>query len=277
MFFRLYQEGDSFLHRVNPVIKFIALFLLTLVPTFYLDPEVPGVFLFLALAMAWGLGGMSPRIMARRLIPMLLLALGLALSSTLFYGGTQAHLLFVLGPLRISAEALSFGLSMGLRILCVVSYSALFMFTTDPTVLVYSLIQQARLNYRLGYTVLAAYRFLPILQREMANISAAHSVRAAYSRGSPTAGLERALRYGVPLLANSVRQAERLALAMDARGFSAPMARTYYIKTRLTAADWFFLVGVLLVTVVLLVALAHFGLLRGFLMGLSDTIYGGQP
>jgi len=63
--------------------------------------------------------------------------------------------------------------------------------------------QQTRLPYRLAYTVLAAYRFVPILQREMANISAAHSVRGAYSRfPSPTAGMERALRYGVPLLAN---------------------------------------------------------------------------
>ncbi len=277
MLVRLYQEGDSFLHRLNPIVKFVAFAALTLAPTFYLDPEVPALFLALALAMAWGLGGLSPRAMAGRLIPMIALALGLALSSTIFYGGANTHALFVFGPLRVSAEALAFGLSMGLRILCVVSYSALFTFTTDPTLLVYSLIQQARLNYRLGYTILAAYRFLPILQREMANISAAHSVRGAYSRHSVTAGLERALRYGVPLLANGVRQADRLAVAMDARGFSSPTIRTYYIKTRLTPVDWLFLVAVLLVTVTLLIVLAHLGLLRGFLMGLSDVNFGGAP
>jgi energy-coupling factor transport system permease protein len=267
MMVRLYQEGDSFLHRLNPVAKFAAFALLTLAPTFYLDPEVPAVFLALALAMAWGLGGISPRMMARRLIPLLVLALGMALSSTIFYGGARLHPLVVLGPLRLSAEAVAFGLSMGLRILCVVSYSALFTFTTDPTRLVYSLIQQAHMSYRLGYTVLAAYRFLPILQREMANISAAHSVRGAYSRSSATAGLERALRYGVPLLANGVRQADRLAVAMDARGFSSGGARTYYITTRLTRSDWLFLAGVLLVTAALLLLLAQLGLLRGFLMG----------
>jgi energy-coupling factor transport system permease protein len=111
----------------------------------------------------------------------------------------------------------------------------------------------------------------------MANISAAHSVRGAFSRHSLTAGLERALRYGVPLLANGVRQADRLAVAMDARGFSSPTPRTYYIKTRTTLADWLFLVAVLGTTVLLLIFLAQVGLLRGFLMGLSDSSFGGAP
>jgi energy-coupling factor transport system permease protein len=179
---RLYQEGDSFLHHLNPVIKLVAFSLLTLAPTFYLDPEAPALFLGLALVMAWALGGISPLTMARRMAPLWTMALALAISSTLFYGGAKSHVLVSLGPLSISAEALSFGLAMGLRILCVVSYSSLFVFTTDPTTLVYSLIQQARLSYRLGYTVLAAYQFVPILQREMSNISDAHSVRGAIQR-----------------------------------------------------------------------------------------------
>jgi energy-coupling factor transport system permease protein len=274
---RLYQDGDSFLHRLNPVIKFAAFGMLSLTPTFFLDPAAPAVFLLLALALAWGLGGIPPQVMARRLIPMLMLALGLALSSTLFYGGARSQALLTLGPFTLWAEAVAFGLSMGLRILCVVSYSGLYTFTTDPTYLVYSLMRQARLSYRLGYTVLAAYRFLPILQREMANISAAHSVRGAYSRRSLTAGLERVLRYGVPLLANGVRQAERLAIAMDARGFSNTTARTYYMTPRLRATDWLFLLGVLLTAMILLVVLARLGLLRGFMVGLSDTLFGGAP
>ncbi len=277
MVMRLYVEGDSFLHRLNPVVKFVAFGLLSLAPTFYLDAVVPAVFWLLALALAWGLGGIPPQVMARRLIPMLMLALGLALSSTLFYGGARSHALLALGPFTIWAEAVAFGLSMGLRILCVVSYSGLYTFTTDPTYLVYSLMHQARLSYRLGYTVLAAYRFLPILQREMDNISAAHSVRGVYRQRSLTAGLERAVRYGVPLLANGVRQADRLAVAMDARGFSSRTPRTYYLTTRLTRSDWLFLAGVLLVTVALLALLARLGLLRGFLVGLSDRLFGGAP
>jgi energy-coupling factor transport system permease protein len=271
---RLYHDDNTFLHRLNPVIKFIALGGLTLLPTFFLDPQVPAMFLALALALAWGLGNIPPQTMLRRMAPMLALAVSLAISSTLFYGGARNELVAALGPLHLYREALAFGLSMGLRILCVVSYSALFTFTTDPTTLVYSLIHQAHLSYRLGYTVLAAYRFLPILQREMDNIRAAHAVRGAFSRNSPAAAFERVLRYGVPLLANGVRQAERLAVAMDARGFSNTTARTYYVTTRIRRSDWLFLIGIVLIAALLALALARYGLLRGFMVGLSDTLFG---
>ncbi len=100
---------------------------LMLAPTFFLDPQVPAAFLALALAMGWALGGISPRpCWACPADAMLALALTLALSSTLFYGGPPAQLLFVLGPLRVYAEGLAFGLSIGLRMLCVVAYAALY-------------------------------------------------------------------------------------------------------------------------------------------------------
>ena len=268
-----YQEGDSFLHRLNPTMKLAGLFLLTMVPTFFLDPAVPATFLALAVVMGWALGGISPLTLARRLTLILLMALGLALSSTIFYGGEKTQLLFSVGPVDIYAEAVLFGLSLGLRILCVVAFGALFMITTDPTRLVYSLVQQAHLNYRLGYTILAAYRFIPILQSEMNNIRDAHSVRGAYTARSPSAALERARRYGVPLLANAIRQAERLAVAMDARGFSARPNRTYYLTLRLQLTDWLFGIGVVLITIALLLLLAHFGLLRGFFVALSDKLF----
>lgn len=274
---RLYYESDAFLQRVNPVVKFIALGGLTLLPTFFLDPQAPAAFFALALALAWTLGGMPPITMLRRMAPMVALALGMALSSTLFYGGARTVPIVALGPFTLYREALAFGASMGLRMLCVISYAALYTFTTDPTMLVYSLMHQARLSYRLGYTVLAAYRFLPILQREMENIRAAHAVRGAFSQNSPAAALQRVLRYGVPLLANGVRQAERLAIAMDARGFSNPAPRTYYMTTRVRRSDWLFLAGVAACAALLVLALARFGLLRGFMVGLSDTLFGSTP
>jgi energy-coupling factor transport system permease protein len=275
MMVQIYQEGDTVLHRVNPTVKLSALLLLTLVPTFFLDPQVPAAFLLLALVMGWVLGGVSPRRLARTLAPVLAIALAMAISSTLFYGGARSHVLVSLGPLRIYTEGLAFGLSIGLRVLCVASFSAIFMFTTDPTRLVYSLIQQARMSYRLGYTIMAAFRFMLIMQREMANISAAHAVRGAYSVRSPSAALERARRYGVPLLANSIRQAERLAVAMDARGFASGWQRTYYMTVPVTVLDGFFLACTLVVTAAILMALAYFGLLRGFLVGLSSSLFGG--
>jgi energy-coupling factor transport system permease protein len=213
--------------------------------------------------------------LGRRLTPVLIIAAGLTVFNTLSYGGTRAHLLVPIGPLGVYAESLSFGSSIGLRILCVAAFSAIFAYTTDPTVLVASLIHQAHMSYRLGYTVLAAYRFLPILQRELANIRDAHSVRAAYSERDPIASLGRARRYGVPLLANGIRQAERLAVAMDARGFGRQPARTYYIRPRVSATDYLFLLASVITALAILLVLARLGLLHGFLGGIAESVGGG--
>jgi len=270
---RMYEEGNTFLHRLNPTMKLVVFTFFVIVPTLFFDPATPAAFLLLALVLGWLLGGVSPVTLGRRLAPLVIIAAGLTIFNTLTYGGERSHLLAALGPLQVHTEALSFGASIGLRILCVAAFSALFAYTTDPSVLVSSLIHQARLPYRLGYTILAAYRFLPILQRELANIRDAHSVRGAYSQRDPLASLRRARRYGVPLLANGIRQAERLAIAMDARGFGTQAARTYYIQPRLLPADYLFALASLLTVTVLLLILSRFDLLRGFLGGIAESVH----
>lgn len=277
MSLQLYQEGDSLLHRLNPVVKLIAFSILMIVPALFLNPVVPATFLALALLLGWGLGGLTPIKMLRTLAPFLLLAASLILFNTIFYGGPRARLLAHLGPLKVWEEALVVGSSIGLRLLCLTSYSALFVWTTTPSQLAASLIQQARLPYQLAYAILAAYRFLPILQAELENIRAAHRVRGAYAERGLLAYKESWRRYSIPLLANGIRQAERLAIAMDARGFGALPTRTHYVQSPLAAHDLLFLASVLLAVVAILLTLAFLGLLQGFLAGPAESLTGGQP
>ncbi len=266
----LFQAGNSPLHRLNPAVKLLGFSGLTLTPTLFLDPATPAAFLGLAFLIGWGLGGIRPGRLAQRLAPLLLVAAGLAVFNSLFYAGPRTELLLAVGPLKLWLQGVAFGLSLGLRVLCVAAYSVLFVLTTDPTRFVASLIQQARLPYRLGYAVLAAYRFLPVLQRELANIRNAHQVRGAYSEDW-SSRLGQVRRYGIPLLANGIRQAERLAVAMDARGFGALPERTYYVQTRVGGGDYLFLTGTVLAAAAILSALAFLGLLQGFLAGVVES------
>jgi energy-coupling factor transport system permease protein len=86
--------------------------------------------------------------------------------------------------------------------------------------------------------------------------------------------LGRARRYGIPLLANGIRQAGRLAVAMEARGFGALPARTYYVQTQVTAADYLFLLATVLAVAAILLMLAYLGLLAGFLAGAAESLSG---
>ncbi|MCR2446348.1 energy-coupling factor transporter transmembrane protein EcfT, partial [Salmonella enterica] len=76
-----------------------------------------------------------------------------------------------------------------------------------------ALVQQARLPYRIAYAALAAIRFVPRLRTELDTIRSAHRVRGVASGRGPLAHTRRRLGYTVPLLAGSIRHAERVALA----------------------------------------------------------------
>jgi energy-coupling factor transport system permease protein len=270
MMYRAFTEADSLLHRLNPAVKLLVFSLLLTAPTLFLDPFTPGSFLVLSVVIAWALGGIPPWSLARRQGFFLVVAGGILVFDTLFYGGARHALLLRLGPFAVHREALFFGLSVCLRLLCVTSYSSIFVQTTDPSLLVGSLIHQARLPRRVAYSVLAAFRFLPLLQQEVALIRDAHRVRAGYREGL-LARLLRVRRLGIPLLAGGIRHAERLSLSMDARGFSAPGERTYYRRPGVRTADYLFLAGMALTAAGLVAALLATGLARGFLAGVAET------
>ena len=271
MLFRSYTVGNSFLHRMNPAIKLISLSVFLMVPTLFLDPVTPGAFFLISLILAVLLGRISPFKLIHQMGPFFVVMLGICLFSALFYGGPKSELLLHAGPVKVYLEGITFGLSIGLRLLCVLSYSSIFVRTTDPTLLASSMIHQIRLPYRIGYTILTAYRFIPILQRELSNIRDAHKIRGGYREGI-LARLSRIRRFGIPLLSNGIRRAERMSISMDARGFGTAQNRTYYRPTFLHTSDIFFLIGSLFIIVFTLIGLSRFGLLRGFLAGVAETL-----
>jgi energy-coupling factor transport system permease protein len=89
-----------------------------------------------------------------------------------------------------------------------------------------ALVQQLRVPYRIGYTALAAFRFVPRFGHELDVIRQAHRVRGAHGGRGPFAAMARWWGYIVPLLAGAIRHAERVALAMDSRAFGAYPDRT---------------------------------------------------
>jgi len=261
--FRYYQ-AESFLHSLNPSVKLLGVVLVTVAITFVLDVYTPLSFLVVALLAMLLLGNMPLRYVVRSMAPMLLFAASFVLVNALFHRELgEVTPIFTVGPLTVSWEGLQLGLSIGLRVLFIVSTSLLFIATTRPGDFVLSLVQQARVNYKLAFAVLAAYRFIPILSAEYANIRAAARVRGAGGRSGLLGSLRALRRDAVPLLAGAIRRSERMAVAMDSRAFGAYPTRTYHKQLHVTERDWLFLGGLLVVSVVIFAALAYTGLISG--------------
>lgn len=138
----------------------------------------------------------------------------------------QGIVIVQLGGWTLYGGAVAIGFATGLRLAAIVALALAAGLTTTGPDLARSMVQQLRVPYRVGYTALAAFRFVPRFGHELDVIRQAHRVRGAYGGRGPFAALARWWGYVVPLLAGAIRHAERVALAMDARAFGAYPDRT---------------------------------------------------
>lgn len=242
----LFEERDSFLHRLNPLTKLAFAVLVMIGLTVIVDP-ISSLIAVLATTLAiWLLGGVRLRALLRILGPVVVLSFGVIWTTALFYvsdSTSHPRALWTLGPLVVTDQGLAYGLVIMLRMLGFFAASLLFVLTTDPTDFVQALIQKLRVGYRFGYGAHAAYGFVPLLEGELATIRAAHRVRGVREGGSLRARFRYFVGLLVPLLAGAVRRAERVALAMDARGFGAYPTRTFYRRSTFGREDVVFVAG----------------------------------
>lgn len=218
-----------FLYRLNPLAKLLAPLPAMVLLVFVRDAATP--LAFLALSYLLLLIGVS---FTRRLALLLLLALpvgALAIGFGFALWTDPSHVdrsfvVWQVGSWTLYGGALLVGLSTGLRIAAIVGLALIAGLSTTGPDLVRSTVQQLRVPYRIGYTALAAFRFVPRFRYELDVIRQAHRVRGAHGGRGPFAAIARWSGYLVPLLAGAIRHAERVALAMDARAFGAHPDRT---------------------------------------------------
>ncbi|MRH28208.1 energy-coupling factor transporter transmembrane protein EcfT [Microbacterium sp. SYP-A9085] len=217
-----------FLHRLNPLAKLLGPAPAMVVLVFVRDVATPVAFLVLAYAIVLVGARMTARLASMLvLIPVLAAAMGLGFA----LWTDPAHVadtvpLLRLGDWTLSRGALWTGIATGLRLAAIIALALIAGITTTGPDLARSLVQQLRVPYRIGYTAIAAFRFVPRFRRELEIIRQAHRVRAAGHLRGPIAAVGRSVGSVVPLLAGAIRHAERVALAMDARAFGAYPDRT---------------------------------------------------
>jgi energy-coupling factor transport system permease protein len=224
------EQRQSLLGRTNPLVKLgIALaWLVGLGLT--LDIRPPLILTVVALVAGLELGAVQPGMLARRLAPLVLAALAIALTNLLFSTHNPdpaAREVLRVGPLRLTEEALAAAAGLGARVASIVSVGAVFVLTTDATRLIDALVQQAQVSPRFAYGLLAAYQAVPRLADDLATLRGARRLRGLRELDP---------RLLVGLLVRAIRHADQLSIAMDARGFG-PGPRSIYRPIAWTRLD----------------------------------------
>ncbi|MCC6443214.1 MAG: energy-coupling factor transporter transmembrane protein EcfT [Armatimonadetes bacterium] len=249
-----FYESDSFLHRTHPLTKLAVNLLVLLATSFYQRPLAP-LLLLAALMLAALVLARLPFLHLWKAMRFFFALSALWVFFTALFTRPDAgasEVFFRLGPLAFTEYGLWWGVTRALRMLCLIAFALLLVSTTDPTDLILGLIQQGRLNYRIGYGILVGYRTIPLLQEEYDTIRAAHRVRGVREGKGIAGSAQRMRRYAIPLLAGAVRRAERAALAMESRAFGAYEERTYLRQLRFGWRDSALAAGALILLAALM-------------------------
>lgn len=240
--FGLFVPGRSPIHRLDPRVKILAVVVLGVL-TFQASAGAAALIsLFLAVLAA--LSRLRPRLLLASLRP--LLAFGVLLFLIhLFFTDGQASAALSAGPLKVTREGFRQGAFVAWQFFALVFLGALLTMTTGPSDLVAALekilspLKVLRVPTQdLAVMVSLALRFLPTLLEELDKLKTARLARGAdFEAGGPVERLKAAASLAVPLLLGSIRRAEDLAEAMEARGY-ARGPRTGLRTFRLTGRDY---------------------------------------
>lgn len=252
-----------FLYALNPLAKLAAPLPAMVLLVFVRDAATPAAFVMLAYAVLLVGVDFTRRLAAVLFLALPVSALAIGFGFALWTDASrvdQSVVIWQLGGWTMYGGALEVGFATGLRLSAIVALTLIAGLSTSGPDLVRASVQQLRVPYRIGYTALAAFRFVPRFGHELDVIRQAHRVRGAHGGRGPIAAIARWFGYIVPLMAGAIRHAERVALAMDARAFGAHPDRTERHLVPWRVRDTVFVVAFWAVSAVVFAALFPWGL-----------------
>lgn len=223
----LYVEGDSAVHRLNPLTRLtytlVALALAVIWPRWEVSLTllaVAGILLLAAgavgrfLAVTWGLAAVF--------IPTLFLIQG-------FWHPANRTVLFTVGPLAVGQEGMLFAADLSLRLLAILASSLFLMLTTRPSALVEALVAHG-FPPRMGYALQLSLQVLPMMAATARRIAVAQQARGIEVGGTLLARARGLLPLLGPLVRLSLVAVQERAMALEVRGFGASERRTSFAE-----------------------------------------------
>ncbi|SHE80197.1 energy-coupling factor transport system permease protein [Desulforamulus putei DSM 12395] len=249
-----YYPGASLLHRMDPRAKILAL-PLVMIMVLLADGTAGFIMSGIPVLLALLLAGIPPGTYWRGLKPLwAILLIGLAIQS-LTYPGEK---LWQWGMLSVSREGFILGMKLSYRLSLLILSTMLLTMTTTPmnlTAALEKLLQPLKKfgvpAHELAMMMTIALRFVPTLLEEAEAVMKAQQARGgSVSTGNLNQRLRASVALLVPLLAGSIRRADELAMAMEARGYRGDTGRTRLKQFKYRPVDIIVLTVLIALTIV---------------------------
>ncbi len=237
-----FSPGDSFLHRVHPIIKLALLILYNIAVLTFGSSILAGIILFAMLIFAYCSAGLGLHFFWRKM--RMIIFFGFMILIVQIIAVQEGFLLveipLVFVTLRIWSGGLFDGIKITLRFINIISCSYLFVSVTDPNQLAYSLMQIG-LPYRFGFMLITSLRFIPVFQQELTQIRNAQMIKGIDLEKATFRNVLLGIRYLLtPLVISSLDKVDGLAMSMEGRAFGLYPNRSYLNQQKIQTSDLLF-------------------------------------
>jgi len=237
-----YTYTNSLLHKLDPRVKILLVFSLV-VFLFFVRTITGYLILFVFACSLVVLSKNSFSSVFRSLRPILILLLFTAVFQIFF---TPGRLIFEWRFIKITAEGLRLAIYISIRLILLSFFTFILTSTTSGIELTdgfEALISPLKIfrfpAEEVSLMISISLRFVPVLFEEADRIMKAQMSRGAeFNKGSLVNRARSFLPLLLPLLLNALSRADRLAIAMESRGFVIGKKRTRYREMKLSRLDY---------------------------------------
>lgn len=254
-----YYPGRSVVHKLDPRIKII-LTVLYIVMLFCATNPVGLAVGIIFVLVSYTLSDLPFKMMLKTIKPVLPIILFTSVLNVFFL--SEGNELVHFWVISITDKGLIMAVVMSIRIICLISGTALLTYTTSPITLtdgIERLLKPlAKIKFpahEIAMMMTIALRFIPTLVEETDKIMNAQKARGAdLGSGKFLDKIKSFIPILIPLFVSSFRRADELALAMECRCYHGGEGRTRMKQLSLSAKDfWAVVVAILCIIAVILV------------------------
>ncbi len=245
-----YIQGDSVIHRLNPLVKLTMLLVLSVFLVLKISFLNHACVLAFALVML-GISGVgfwrSVRLL-RGILPFMLMVI---LMHIFFTGGGGWRVWF----LTVSHQGLQRGIIFSLRLFDMLLLASIFGWTTKPSELASSMEQNMRWAERFHIrdvctSLLITMRFIPEVFQDIGRIRMAQKARGLKVDGGLLSRIRSVIPLIIPLFIRAFKRADTIGLALELKGYQSRGKRSYYVDRMVGLKDVlsFFILAILMVS-----------------------------
>ena len=235
-----YPTGSS-IHKLDPRTKILVTFAL-IIGLFIINTFIPYLYVVAFIAAAVYISKIPFKYIIKGLKPLKVIII-ITFVINIFM--TQGTPIFVMGPLKVTAEGVYQAFFMAIRLMLLVMGTSLLTLTTSPISLTDGI--ENLLNpfkkigvpaHELAMMMTIALRFIPTLSEETDKIMKAQMARGAdFESGNIISRAKSLVPLLVPLFISAFRRADELAMAMEARCYRGGDNRTRMKELKMTGKD----------------------------------------